>query len=94
MKGYRPEMSFDAVVAAEVRRYRRGDEEAGVAFLAEHARGGPALELAIGTGRIALPLRSDPDVSPAASDAHRHPNFARGPATIAAPGSSARGPRS
>lgn len=56
MKGYRPEMSFDAVVAAEVRRYRRGDEEAAVAFLAQHARGGPALELAIGTGRIALPL--------------------------------------
>mgnify|MGYP001018383709 CR=1 FL=1 len=56
MKGYRPEMSFDAVVAAEVRTYRRGDEAAAVAFLAQLARGGPALELAIGTGRIALPL--------------------------------------
>ena len=34
----------------------RGDEEATVAFLEQLARGGPALELAIGTGRIALPL--------------------------------------
>lgn len=34
----------------------RGDELSTVAFLAELARGGPALELAIGTGRIALPL--------------------------------------
>src|SRR5438876_6573710 len=34
----------------------RGDESATVAFLEELARGGPALELAIGTGRIALPL--------------------------------------
>ena len=30
--------------------------KAAVAFLAEHARQGPALELGIGTGRIALPL--------------------------------------
>jgi hypothetical protein len=56
MKGYRPVMSFDAAVAAEMRTYRRGDEAAAVAFLAQQARGGPALELAIGTGRIALPL--------------------------------------
>jgi SAM-dependent methyltransferase len=35
---------------------RRGDEEVAVAFLAGIARGGPALELAIGTGRIGLPL--------------------------------------
>lgn len=34
----------------------RGDEDHTVAFLAQEARGGPALELAIGTGRIALPL--------------------------------------
>jgi hypothetical protein len=33
-----------------------GDEPATVAFLEELARGGPALELAIGTGRIGLPL--------------------------------------
>jgi len=35
---------------------RRGDEAVTVAFLEQLARGGPALELAIGTGRIALPL--------------------------------------
>lgn len=34
----------------------RGDESSTVALLDELARGGPALELAIGTGRIALPL--------------------------------------
>ena len=34
----------------------RGDELSTVALLYELARGGPALELAIGTGRIALPL--------------------------------------
>jgi len=34
----------------------RGDEPQTVALLDELARGGPALELAIGTGRIALPL--------------------------------------
>ncbi len=36
--------------------YPRGDEADAVAFLERMARGGPALELAIGTGRIALPL--------------------------------------
>ena len=35
---------------------QRGDEDAAVSFLERHARGGPALELAIGTGRIAMPL--------------------------------------
>jgi len=34
----------------------RGDEEAAVAFLERLAGDGPALELAIGTGRIGLPL--------------------------------------
>ena len=34
----------------------RGDEEAAVAFLRAWAGDGPALELGIGTGRIALPL--------------------------------------
>ena len=71
MKGYRPVMSFDATVAAEVRAYARGDEAAAVAFLAQQAHGGPALELAIGTGRIALPLAAQGlrvdgvDISPA-----------------------------
>jgi predicted TPR repeat methyltransferase len=35
---------------------QRLDTSATVAFLEELARGGPALELAIGTGRVALPL--------------------------------------
>ena len=34
----------------------RGDEAAAAAALAELAGDGPALELAVGTGRIAVPL--------------------------------------
>jgi SAM-dependent methyltransferase len=56
MKGYEPVMSFDEEVARKDRGYRRGDETAAVAFLADLAGPGPALELGIGTGRIALPL--------------------------------------
>jgi len=57
MKKYRPDMSFDENVADNYDRLtERGDEAATVAVLEELARGGPALELAIGTGRIALPL--------------------------------------
>ena len=50
-------MSFDED-AAEVYDdlARRGNEMETVPFLEQLARGGPALELAIGTGRIALPL--------------------------------------
>jgi hypothetical protein len=57
VKGYEPIMSFDeanAIVYDDLAP--RGDEEATVAFLAALAGGGPALELAIGTGRIGLPL--------------------------------------
>jgi SAM-dependent methyltransferase len=56
MKGYEPMMSFGEEIAGLYRDARRGDEEAAVAFLAEMAGPGPALELAIGAGRIALPL--------------------------------------
>ncbi|CAM3221599.1 class I SAM-dependent DNA methyltransferase [Stackebrandtia soli] len=56
MMDYDPMDSFRADTAAEYDDSLRGDEESTVAFLAELARGGPALELAIGTGRIALPL--------------------------------------
>jgi SAM-dependent methyltransferase len=54
MDGYEPVMSFrgDAVKSHD----RRGDELAAVAFLEQLAGPGPALELAIGAGRIALPL--------------------------------------
>jgi SAM-dependent methyltransferase len=50
---------------------QRRDESATVAFLEQLAHGGPALELAIGTGRIALPLAArgirvdGVDISPA-----------------------------
>ncbi|MEN8159072.1 MAG: class I SAM-dependent methyltransferase [Myxococcota bacterium] len=69
MKSYEPAASFgDDVAKAD---QRRGDEDAAVAFLAERGGAGPALELAIGTGRIALPLAATGirvdgiDISPA-----------------------------
>jgi hypothetical protein len=74
MKGYKPIMSFGKDVAEECRDLQRGDEVAAVAFLKQLAGCGPALELAIGTGRIALPLvaqgiRVDGiDISPAMID--------------------------
>jgi SAM-dependent methyltransferase len=56
MKDYEPILSFGEADAATYDDSLRGDEEATVTFLEQLARGGPALELAIGTGRIALPL--------------------------------------
>jgi SAM-dependent methyltransferase len=56
MRDFDPAASFGSDVAARYDDQPRGDEEAAVAFLAALARGGRALELAIGTGRIALPL--------------------------------------
>jgi hypothetical protein len=57
MEGYEPVMTFDEANAAVYDDLaQRGDEDATVAVLAELAGDGPALELAIGTGRIALPL--------------------------------------
>ena len=56
MKNYQPVMSFDADVAQKDVGFQRGDEREAVEFLAAMAGGGPALELGIGTGRIALPL--------------------------------------
>jgi SAM-dependent methyltransferase len=57
MKNYEPAMSFDEDHAEVYDAItRRADEPATVAFLERLARGGPALELAIGTGRIGLPL--------------------------------------
>ena len=57
MEGYQPMTSFGH---EESLRYdaedTRGDEEQTVAFLARLAAGCPALEFAVGTGRIALPL--------------------------------------
>jgi hypothetical protein len=58
MKGYQPELSFSDEVSAKFHD-TRGDETECVAFLASIAGNGPLLELAIGTGRIALPLASE-----------------------------------
>ncbi|HEV2405538.1 MAG TPA: class I SAM-dependent methyltransferase [Ktedonobacterales bacterium] len=57
MKNYDPKMSFDTD-SAEVYDVmdRREDTPETVAFLQSLAGSGPALELAIGTGRVALPL--------------------------------------
>jgi SAM-dependent methyltransferase len=71
VKDYEPIMSFGEDVAKTYDDEQRGDEDAAVAFLEELARGGPALELAVGTGRIALPLTArgirvdGVDISPA-----------------------------
>jgi SAM-dependent methyltransferase len=56
MKGYDPAMGFGPDVARRYDDEKRGDEDVAVVFLAGLAGQGPALELAIGTGRIALPL--------------------------------------
>lgn len=56
MKDFDPAKSFGADVAAHYDDYQRGDEDSAAAFLAEFAKEGTALEFAIGTGRIALPL--------------------------------------
>ncbi|GAP06447.1 methylase related with ubiquinone/menaquinone biosynthesis [Anaerolinea thermolimosa] len=60
MKNYQPIMSFDEETAAIYdQTAQRGDEAETVAFLKDLAGDGPALELAIGTGRIALPLAAE-----------------------------------
>ncbi len=56
MKDYEPIMSFGENDAKRYDDFQRGDESATVAFLEQLAGGGAALELAIGTGRIGLPL--------------------------------------
>ncbi|PZS33820.1 MAG: SAM-dependent methyltransferase [Pseudonocardiales bacterium] len=56
MDGFDPVTSFGPDVARRYDDDLRGDEAETVDFLAGLALGGPALEFAIGTGRIALPL--------------------------------------
>jgi SAM-dependent methyltransferase len=56
MKGFDPATSFGENVAATYDDVLRGDEDDTVAFLEGLAGEGTALELAIGTGRIGLPL--------------------------------------
>ena len=74
MKDYEPIMSWGEDLAKRFGDDRRGDKDEAVAFLERSARGGPALELGIGAGRIAFPLaargiRVDGiDISPAMVD--------------------------
>jgi cyclopropane fatty-acyl-phospholipid synthase-like methyltransferase len=60
MENYDPLMSYGEDIAevydAEPDAGQREETEASVSFLEQLAGGGPALELAIGTGRVALPL--------------------------------------
>src|SRR5918999_552289 len=56
MKDYDPIMRFCEGVAKMYDDEQRGDENAAIAFLEKLAGGGPALELALRTGRNALPL--------------------------------------
>jgi SAM-dependent methyltransferase len=56
MRDFDPMNSFGADVAAVYDDELRGDESETVACLLRLAAGGPVLELAVGTGRIALPL--------------------------------------
>jgi SAM-dependent methyltransferase len=56
MHNYEPIDSFGQDTAAVYDAQPRGDEQAAVSFLHQLAGEGPALELAVGTGRIALPL--------------------------------------
>ncbi|MBR7743600.1 class I SAM-dependent methyltransferase [Phycicoccus sp. BSK3Z-2] len=56
MQDFTPESAFGPEAAARYDDEPRGDETAAVAFLAERAAGRRVLELAVGTGRIALPL--------------------------------------
>lgn len=56
MEGFDPATSFGPDVAQRYDDHLRGDETETVDFLAKLAGSGPALELAVGTGRIALPL--------------------------------------
>lgn len=56
MDGFDPTTSFGYEVSKRYDHGLRGDEEETVAFLARLAGGRDALEFAVGTGRIALPL--------------------------------------
>ena len=56
MRGFTPETSFGPDVASRYDDAPRGDEDVAARFLAELAGRGRALEFAVGTGRIALPL--------------------------------------
>jgi SAM-dependent methyltransferase len=56
MRNFDPRLSFGRTTAARYDDHPRGDEADAANFLAEVAGEGRALEFAIGTGRVALPL--------------------------------------
>jgi SAM-dependent methyltransferase len=56
VEGFDPSHSFGPAAAQRYDDDLRGDEEASAAFLSRYAHTGTALEFAIGTGRVALPL--------------------------------------
>lgn len=56
MEGFDPKTSFGYAISQRYDDEPRGDETGTVAFLAQLARGRDALEFAVGTGRVALPL--------------------------------------
>lgn len=56
MQPHDPKESFNQQIAARYDDRLRGDEDVAAAFLNEFTGNGAALEFAIGTGRIALPL--------------------------------------
>ena len=58
MKGFDPRASFGHEVSKRYDGDGRGDEAETVAFLARLAGQADALEFAVGTGRVALPLRA------------------------------------
>jgi len=58
VKDFDPLRSFTGEVAEHNDDVPRGDENETVALLAELSRGGPVLEFAVGSGRIALPLEA------------------------------------
>jgi hypothetical protein len=74
VKDYEPILSWGKDVAEKDSGVQRGDEIAAVRFLEKLADRGPALELGVGTGRIALPLAARGisvdgiDISPAMVD--------------------------
>ena len=57
MEDFDPIKSWDAAAAKRYTTHLRGDEANAALFLATYAKDGAALEFAIGTGRIGIPLK-------------------------------------
>lgn len=96
MKDHEPIMSWGEELAKMFGDKHRGDESKAVAFLAQSARRGPALELGIGAGRIALPLAArgirvdGPDISKLGGEACHGRGLAAGPRRFGGPSSGSK----